>query len=144
MCIGTRAQYEMTALLWATYNGHADCVQLLMEVGADKEARDKVRGWFQLPRLRMSQCFFGSLVMVSADICIFEVSMQLLLSDFLCCRVNLLLCGFVGKLKFSLSFSSIPAMKFSLLTMMLSVYLIDNYFWISSWSRSSQPEDSVK
>jgi hypothetical protein len=88
--IGTRAQYEMTALMWAAYNGHADCVRLLMEVGADKEARDKVRGWFQLPRLRMSQCFIDTLVMVSADIFIFGVSLQLLLSCFLRRRVNLL------------------------------------------------------
>ncbi len=36
-------QDERTALISATNRGHADCVRLLIDAGADKEARDHVR-----------------------------------------------------------------------------------------------------
>ena len=38
-----RAQYGNTALIYAAVYGHADCVQLLLDAGADKNARCKVR-----------------------------------------------------------------------------------------------------
>ena len=39
-----RAQCEGTALINAAVNGHADCVRLLLDAGADKEAKTIVRG----------------------------------------------------------------------------------------------------
>ena len=39
----TRAQNGNTALLIAGYLGRTDCVQLLLDAGADKEAKDEVR-----------------------------------------------------------------------------------------------------
>ena len=44
MCGGeSDSQYGRTALMNAALNGRADCVRLLTDVGADKEARDNVR-----------------------------------------------------------------------------------------------------
>ncbi len=40
---GARAQDGWTALIWAAEKGHADCARLLLDSGADKEAKDKVR-----------------------------------------------------------------------------------------------------
>ncbi len=37
------AQGGNTALIWAGYKGHADCARLLLDAGADKNAKDKVR-----------------------------------------------------------------------------------------------------
>ncbi len=37
---GRRAQDGETALMWAA--GHADCARLLLDAGADTEAKDKV------------------------------------------------------------------------------------------------------
>jgi hypothetical protein len=39
----SRVQFGMTALMPAASNGHADCARLLLDAGADKEAKDKVR-----------------------------------------------------------------------------------------------------
>jgi hypothetical protein len=39
----SRAQNGWTALICAATNGHADCVRLLLDAGADKEAKDSVR-----------------------------------------------------------------------------------------------------
>ena len=36
-------QYGSTALICATQSGHAECVRLLIDAGADKEAKDVVR-----------------------------------------------------------------------------------------------------
>ena len=46
------AQNGDTALTLAASNGHADCVHLLLEGGADKEAKNNVRVIFA-PRLRV-------------------------------------------------------------------------------------------
>jgi hypothetical protein len=41
------SQYGYTALISAAGKGHADCVRLLLDAGADKNAFDKVRvDWF--------------------------------------------------------------------------------------------------
>jgi ankyrin repeat protein len=37
------AQDGSTVLIWAAANGHTDCVRLLIDAGADKEARNHVR-----------------------------------------------------------------------------------------------------
>ena len=36
-------QRENTALICAAENGHSNCVRLLLDAGADKEAKDVVR-----------------------------------------------------------------------------------------------------
>ena len=43
MFFGVRAQEGDTALIWAGFNGHADCARLLLDAGADKTAANKVR-----------------------------------------------------------------------------------------------------
>ncbi len=44
MFLGANAlQYQDTALTDASHNGHADCVRLLVEAGADKEVTNDVR-----------------------------------------------------------------------------------------------------
>ena len=40
----TRDQTEKTALILASWNGDAECVRLLLDAGADKNAKDRVRG----------------------------------------------------------------------------------------------------
>jgi hypothetical protein len=35
-------QYECTALMRAAEKGHVDCARLLIDAGADKEAKNKV------------------------------------------------------------------------------------------------------
>ena len=45
-CLGgfdSESQHGTTALIWAAHNGHADCVRLLIDAGADKDAKDQVR-----------------------------------------------------------------------------------------------------
>ena len=41
--IHARAQIGMTALMCAASGGHADCMRLLLDAGADKELKDNVR-----------------------------------------------------------------------------------------------------
>ncbi len=43
MCCVGRAQYGQTPLYMAAMSGHASVVTLLLERGADKEAKDEVR-----------------------------------------------------------------------------------------------------
>ena len=45
------SQDGWTALIWAAWNGHTECVRLLIDAGADKDAKDQVR---------VGQCFAGS------------------------------------------------------------------------------------
>jgi ankyrin repeat protein len=42
----TRTQSGCTALIYAAANGHADCARLLLDAGADKNAKDVVRDCF--------------------------------------------------------------------------------------------------
>jgi hypothetical protein len=42
----TRAQSGLTALIGAAIGGHSDCARLLLEAGADKEAKTEVRRVF--------------------------------------------------------------------------------------------------
>ncbi len=38
-----RAQNGNTALIWAGYKGHKECARLLLDAGADKNAKNNVR-----------------------------------------------------------------------------------------------------
>ncbi len=49
-------QRGRTALIWAATEGKADCVRLLLDAGADKEATDEVR---VDRRLSLFQACFG-------------------------------------------------------------------------------------
>jgi hypothetical protein len=42
----TYAQYGYTVLIRAAENGHADCLRMLLDAGADTEAKDEVRSYF--------------------------------------------------------------------------------------------------
>ncbi len=42
-CLDAKLQFERTALICAFANGHADCVRLLLEAGADMENKDNMR-----------------------------------------------------------------------------------------------------
>ncbi len=45
----SKSQWGSTALIYAAQNGHIDCVQVLVESGADMGTKNDVRGmiWFQ-------------------------------------------------------------------------------------------------
>jgi ankyrin repeat protein len=44
VCVGESiSQSERTALIFAASRGHVDCVRLLIDAGADKDAKDNVR-----------------------------------------------------------------------------------------------------
>jgi ankyrin repeat protein len=60
------SQGGYTALMWAAGNGHADCVRLLIDAGADKEAKDHVRvgRCFVEAPSRLFLFFFSSLFIV--------------------------------------------------------------------------------
>ena len=45
----SNSQNGYTALMDATAKGHTDCVRLLIDAGADKEAKDWVRCWSPFP-----------------------------------------------------------------------------------------------
>jgi hypothetical protein len=42
-CESNSQVFERTALVWAAVIGKADCARLLIDIGADKDAADKVR-----------------------------------------------------------------------------------------------------
>ncbi len=56
------AQYGRTALIWAAAKGHADCVRLLLDAGADKEAKCKVRASAVARVGIASRCLVGFLI----------------------------------------------------------------------------------
>jgi hypothetical protein len=43
LVVAAAAQHGWTALMWAAEDGHADCARLLLDAGADKDAKDVVR-----------------------------------------------------------------------------------------------------
>ncbi len=47
--IGTRAQDGWTALMWAAGRGRTDCARLLLDAGADKEAKNEVLARADVP-----------------------------------------------------------------------------------------------
>jgi hypothetical protein len=51
------SQEGWTALIWAAWNGHADCVRLLINVGADKDAKSIVRHRSLLYFCAFATCF---------------------------------------------------------------------------------------
>ena len=54
-----------TALICAAESGHADCVQLLLNAGADKNAKDEVRvGLLRLRLFAVLQVFLFALFLV--------------------------------------------------------------------------------
>ena len=63
MDVLSRAQNRFTALIYASDRGHADCVRLLLDAGADKNAKGPVRASRSL-RLAI-------VTMVSSLLCIF-------------------------------------------------------------------------
>jgi ankyrin repeat protein len=50
-CVHVSAQEGKTALMWAAEKGHSDCVQLLLDAGADKKA--KCNAWVRFGRRLM-------------------------------------------------------------------------------------------
>jgi ankyrin repeat protein len=43
LCHNTRTQNEWTALTFSAWNGHTECVRLLLDAGASMETQDSVR-----------------------------------------------------------------------------------------------------
>ncbi len=58
-CVGkSDSQHGSTALLYAVASGHVDCVRLLMDAGADKEAKTSVRvGYCSAEAYFLFSCF---------------------------------------------------------------------------------------
>ena len=54
-----QTQDGLTALILAAKNGEADCVRLLLDCGADKDAKDKVHISFAVCTIAQSRYFVG-------------------------------------------------------------------------------------
>ncbi len=55
MYLNEQIQYESDALQGAVVEGHTECARLLVEAGADKEAKaDEVRALFCFPAFRVA------------------------------------------------------------------------------------------
>jgi ankyrin repeat protein len=63
--LGIRAQYGYTALIRAAWAGRANCVRLLLDAGADKEAKNEVRS--VRPCLQRVACFGGGKWLIGVD-----------------------------------------------------------------------------
>lgn len=79
-----RAQYGRTSLVFAAEKGHADCVRLLLDAGADKNAKDRVRrvGMPYMCFLRFGatrNCFFARIFSRHYDILFIMRSIAVLL-----------------------------------------------------------------
>ena len=48
--LGRRAQFGYTVLMLSAEKGHADCARLLLDAGADKEAKNHVRASWSAAR----------------------------------------------------------------------------------------------
>ena len=46
LLLGTQDAYERTALIWASQEGYLDVVMVLVAVGADLNAKDRVRSGY--------------------------------------------------------------------------------------------------
>ncbi len=57
------SQLRLTALMHTATMGHADCVRLLIDAGADKEAKDAVRRLQQIP-ICFTPTFQASLIFI--------------------------------------------------------------------------------
>jgi hypothetical protein len=86
------SQKGWTALIWAAWHGHADCVRLLIDAGADKEAKTSVRHWSVVMLWRLLVFFsvfiillfqsFPSCFTVSVALSLFKVHLDLSFSMF--------------------------------------------------------------
>ena len=62
---GKSSPYEQkghTALMRAAEQGHAECARLLIDAGADKNAKANVRRWSLICRDTLLHCFFPTLI----------------------------------------------------------------------------------
>ena len=59
------AQSGWTALIFAAEKGHVDCARLLIDTGADKDARNNVRRWVLLCRVALLKCIFHFFVFLT-------------------------------------------------------------------------------
>ena len=61
-----RAQFGATALMRAADNGRADCMRLLLDAGADKNAKDRVRA---MRCVRMDRWRVGQMLIIDGVCC---------------------------------------------------------------------------
>ncbi len=52
-----RAQEEMTALIWAAFQGNTDCARLLLDASADTQNANGVRYRWQCHLVMVLNCF---------------------------------------------------------------------------------------
>ena len=73
-CVGGVSQYGYTVLILAADHGHADCVRLLLDAGADKNAKGNVRRRRSLlcraPSCFVSSCPIALLVVIGFELCL--------------------------------------------------------------------------
>ncbi len=70
-CVDSDSQDGSTTLICSARNGHTDCVRLLIDAGAEKEAKSNVRHW-SMCLMRRQFLFFSpflALLFLSARLC---------------------------------------------------------------------------